>query len=63
MPSPTGFEARPRHRRAIVFLNSGCAGVSQRIVWADLAGFAEAAGQAESVEIFQILNTAFASQA
>ena len=63
MPSPTGFEARPRHRARLPSLNSLCVGVGQRVVGADLAGFAEASGQADAVEIFEVLNTAFASQA
>lgn len=44
-------------------LNSVCVGVGQRVVVADHSGFAGAPGQAEAVEVFQILNTAFASQA
>jgi len=41
MPSPTGFEARPRHRARLPSLNSLCVGVGQRVVGADLAGFAD----------------------
>ena len=44
-------------------LNSGYVGTGQRVVVADQARFADAPGQAEAVEVFQVLNTAFASQA
>ncbi len=63
MPSPTGFEARPRHRARLPSLNSFGAGVGQRVVEADLPTLAETPGQAEAVEVFEDLDTAFASQA
>ena len=63
MPSPTGFEARPRHRARLPSLNSVGAGTGQRVVETDLSPFANPPGQAEAVEVFEDLDTAFASQA
>src|SRR3546814_8399005 len=45
MPSPTGFEARPRHRARLPSLNSVFCLLGQCIVEPDVAPVAKASGQ------------------
>ena len=56
MPSPTGFEARPRHRARLPSLNLVRVRHGQRVVVTDLSRFAAAPGQAEAIEVFEVLN-------
>ena len=62
MPSPTGFEARPRHRARLPSLNSVLALSSQRVVEPDLALVAHAPGKTDPVEVFENLDAALATQ-
>ena len=63
MPSPTGFEARPRHRARLPSLNSVVVFLRQGTVETDLAFVAQASSQADAVKVLQNLNAALAAQA
>lgn len=76
LPSPTGFEARPHHRVRLPSKSSPMTGEAagravslpdlrlrgQGAVGSHLAFVAEAAGEADAVEVFEQLDAAFATE-
>src|SRR5207253_9050193 len=61
LPSPTGFEARPRHRARLPSWKSALGSLRQCIVRANVALVAEPSGQAYTVEELENLDTALAA--
>jgi len=63
MPSPTGFEARPRHRARLPSLKSVICLLGQGVVETEMALVAKPSRQADPVEVFENLDAALATQA